>query len=70
MVYALPLGLALIIMLPIIGYLMLNDLCKYLKKWLDSKPNGRKEDEEKIVKYAIAFMIIMQVLIYIKECVI
>ena len=65
MVYALPLGLALIIMLPIIGYLMLNDLCKYLKKWLDSKPNGRKEDEEKIVKYAIAFMIIMQVLIYI-----
>ena len=70
MVYALPLGLALIIMFPIIGYLMLNDLCKYLKKWLDSKPNGRKEDEEKIVKYAIAFMIIMQVLIYIKECVI
>lgn len=70
MVYALPLGLALIIMLPIMGYLMLNDLGKYLKKWLDSKPNGRKEDEEKIVKYAIAFMIIMQVLIYIKECVI
>lgn len=70
MVYALPLGLALIIMLPIMGYLMLNDLGKYLKKWLDSKPNGRKEDEEKIVKCAIAFMIIMQVLIYIKECVI
>ena len=70
MVYALPLGLAFIIMLPIMGYLMLNDLGKYLKKWLDSKPNGRKEDEEKIVKYAIAFMIIMQVLIYIKECVI
>lgn len=70
MVYALPLGLALIIMLPIMGYLMLNDLAKYLKKWLDSKPNGCKEDEEKIMKYAIAFMIIMQVLIYIKECVI
>lgn len=70
MVYALPLGLALIIMLPIMGYLMLNDLGKYLKKWLDSKPNGRKEDEEKIIKYTIAFMIIMQVLIYIKECVI
>ena len=70
MIHALPLGLALIIMLPIIGYLMLNDLCKYLKKWLDSKPNGRKEDEEKIVKYAIAFMVIMQVLIYIKGCVI
>ena len=70
MVYALPLGLALIIMLPIMGYLMLNDLGKYLKQWLDSKPNGRKEDEEKIVKYTIAFMIIMQVLIYIKNCVI
>ena len=70
MVYALPLGLGLIIILPFIGYLMLNDLCKYLKKWLDSKPSGRKEDEEKIVKYTIAFMIIMQVLIYIKECVI
>lgn len=70
MVYALPLGLGLIIMLPIMGYLMLNDLGKYLKKWLDSKPSGRKEDEEKIMKYTIAFMIIMQVLIYIKECVI
>lgn len=70
MVYALPLGLGLIIMLPIMGYLMLNDLGKYLKKWLDSKPNGRKEDEEKIMKYTIAFMIIMQVLVYIKECVI
>lgn len=70
MVYALPLGLGLIIMLPIMGYLMLNDLGKYLKKWLDSKPNGRKEDEEKIMKYTIAFMIIMQILIYIKNCVI
>lgn len=70
MVHALPLGLGLIIMLPIMGYLMLNDLGKYLKKWLDSKPNGRKEDEEKIMKYTIAFMLIMQVLIYIKECVI
>lgn len=66
MVHALPLGLALIIMLPIFGCLMLN--C--LKQWLDSKPNGRKEDEEKIMKYTIAFMIIMQVLIYIKNCVI
>ena len=70
MIHALPLGLALIIMLPIMGCLMLIDLCKYLKKWLDSKPNGRKEDEEKIMKYTIAFMIIMQVLIYIKECVV
>lgn len=70
MVHAFPLGLALIIILPIIGYLMFNDLAKYLKKWLDSQPNGRKEDEEKIMKYTIAFMIIMQVLIYIKNCVI
>lgn len=70
MIHALPLALGLIIMLPFIGYLMLNDLWKYLKKWLDSQPNGCKEDEEKIVKYAIAFMIIMQVLIYIKNCVI
>lgn len=62
MIHALPLGLGLIIILPFIGYLILNDLCKYLKKWLDNKPNGRKEDEEKI-----AFMVIMQVLIYIKE---
>lgn len=70
MIHALPLGLALIIILPIMGYLMLNDLCKYLKKWLDSQPNGRKEDEEKIMKYTIAFMVIMQVLIYIKNYVI
>ena len=69
MVYALPLGLALIIMLPIMGYLMLNDLGKYLKKWLDSKPNGRKEDEEKIMKYTIVFMIIMYILKYIMTCV-
>ena len=70
MIHALPLGLGLIIILPFISYLMLNDLCKYLKKWLDSQPNGYKEDEEKIMKYTIAFMIIMQVLIYIKNCVI
>ena len=65
MVYALPLGLALIIILPIIGYLMLNDLCKYLKKWLDSKPNERKEDEEKIIKYTIVLTVIM----FIMKCV-
>lgn len=65
MVHALPLGLGLIIMLPIMGYLMLNDLGKYLKKWLDSKPNGCKEDEEKIMKYTIAFMVIM----YIMKCI-
>ena len=65
MVYALPLGLALIIILPFIGYLMLNDLCKYLKKWLDSKPNGNKEDEEKIIKYTIVLMVIM----FIMRCI-
>ena len=69
MVYALPLGLALIIMLPIIGYLMLNDLGKYLKKWLDSKPNGRKEDEEKIIKYTIVLMVIVFIMKYIMTCV-
>lgn len=62
MIHALPLGLGLIIILPIIGYLMLNDLCKYLKKWLDSKPNGRKEDEEKIIKYTIVLMVIMSIM--------
>lgn len=65
MVHVLPLGLALIIMLPIIGYLMLNDLCKYLKKWLDSQPNGNKEDEEKIIKYTIVLMVIM----FIMRCI-
>ena len=69
MIHALPLGLALIIILPIIGYLMLNDLCKYLKKWLDSKPNGRKEDEENIIKYTIVLMVIMYILKYIMTCV-
>ena len=70
MVHALPLALAMIIIFPFMTYLILNDVCKKLRKWLDSKPNGNKEDEEKIIKYTIAFMIIMQVLIYIKNCVI
>ena len=69
MVHAFPLGLALIIMLPIFGCLMLNDLCKYLKKWLDSKPNVRKEDEEKIMKYTIVLMVILYILKYIMTCV-
>ena len=69
MIHALPLGLALIIILLIIGYLMLNDLCKYLKKWLDSKPNCRKEDEENIIKYTIVLMVIMYILKYIMTCV-
>ena len=62
MVHALPLGLGLIIIFPFICYLILNDLCKYLKKWLDSQPNGRKEDEEKIIKYTIVLMIIMSIM--------
>ena len=70
MVHALPLALAMVIIFPFIAYLILNDIYKNLSKWLDSKPNGNKEDEEKIIKYTIAFMIIMQVLIYIKNCVI
>ena len=61
MVHAFPLGLALIIMLPIFGCLMLN--C--LKQWLDSKPNGNKEDEEKIIKYTIVLMVIM----FIMKCI-
>lgn len=67
MIHVLPLGLGLIIILPFIGYLMLNDLCKYLKKWLNSKPDGRKEDEENILKYTIAFMIIIWILGCIKN---
>lgn len=70
MVHALPLALAMVIIFPFMAYLILNDIYKKLSKWLDSKPNGNKEDEEKIIKYTIAFMIIMQVLIYIKNCVI
>ena len=70
MVHALPLSLAMMIIFPFMAYLILNDVCKKLSKWLDSKPNGNKEDEEDIMKYTIAFMIIMQVLIYIKNCVI
>ena len=70
MVHALPLALAMMIIFPFIAYLILNDIYKKLSKWLDSKPSGNKEDEKKIIKYTIAFMIIMQVLIYIKNCVI
>lgn len=69
MVHALPLALAMMIIFPFMAYLILNDVCKKLSKWLDSKPNGNKEDEEKIIKYTIAFMIIMQVLIYILKIV-
>ena len=65
MVHALPLALAMMIIFPFIAYLILNDVCKKLSKWLDSKPNGNKEDEEKIIKYTIVLMVI----IFIMRCV-
>ena len=65
MVYALPLALAMVIIFPFMAYLILNDICKKLSEWLDSKPNGNKEDEEKIIKYTIVLMVIM----FIMKCV-
>ena len=65
MVHALPLALAMMIIFPFMAYLILNDVCKKLSKWLDSKPNGNKEDEEKIIKYTIVLMVI----IFIIRCV-
>ena len=65
MVHALPLSLAMIIVFPFIAYLILNGIYKKLSKWLDSKPNGNKEDEEKIIKYTIVLMVIM----FIMKCV-
>ena len=65
MVHALPLSLAMMIIFPFMAYLILNDVCKKLSKWLDSKPDGNKEDEEKIIKYTIALMVIM----FIMRCV-
>ena len=65
MVHALPLALAMMIIFPFIAYLVLNDIYKKLSKWLDSKPNGNKEDEEKIIKYTIVLMVIM----FIMKCV-
>ena len=65
MIHALPLALAMMIIFPFIAYLILNDVCKKLSKWLDSKPDGNKEDEEKIIKYTIVLMVIM----FIMRCV-
>ena len=65
MVHALPLALAMVIIFPFMAYLILNDVCKKLSKWLDSKPNGNKEDEEKIIKYTIGLMVVM----FIMKCV-
>ena len=65
MVHALSLALAMMIIFPFIAYLILNDICKKLSKWLDSKPNGNKEDEEKIIKYTIVLMVIMSIMEYV-----
>ena len=65
MVHALPLALAMMIIFPFIAYLILNDIYKKLSKWLDSKPNGNKEDADKIIKYTIILMVIM----FIMKCV-
>ena len=65
MIHALPLALAMMIIFPFMAYLILNDIYKKLSKWLDSKPNGSKEDEEKIIKYTIVLMVIM----FIMKCV-
>ena len=65
MIHALPLALAMMIIFPFIAYLILNDIYKKLSKWLDSKPDGNKKDEEKIIKYTIVLMVIM----FIMKCV-
>ena len=62
MVHALPLALAMMIIFPFIAYLILNDIYKKLSEWLDSKPNGNKEDEEKIIKYTIVLMVIISIM--------
>ena len=62
MVHALPLALAMVIIFPFMAYLILNDIFKKLSKWLDSKPAGNKEDEEKIIKYTIVLMVIMSIM--------
>lgn len=62
MVHALPLALAMVIIFPFMTYLILNDVYKKLSKWLDSKPDGNKEDEEKIIKYTIVLMVIMSIM--------
>ena len=62
MVHVLPLSLAMIIIFPFIAYLILNDISKKLSKWLDSKPDGNKEDEEKIIKCTIVLMVIMSIM--------
>ena len=62
MIHALPLALAMMIIFPFIAYLILNDIYKKLSKWLDSKPDGNKKDEEKIIKYTIVLMVIISIM--------
>ena len=62
MIHTLPLSLAMMIIFRFMAYLILNDIFKKLSKWLDSKPNGNKEDEEKIIKYTIVLMVIMSIM--------
>ena len=62
MIHALPLALAMMIIFPFMAYLILNDIYRKLSKWLDSKPNGNKEDEKKIIKYTIVLMVIMSIM--------
>ena len=62
MVHALPLALAMMIIFPFMAYLILNGIFKKLSKWLDSKPAGNKEDEEKIIKCTIVLMVIMSIM--------
>ena len=69
MIHALPLALAMMIIFPFMAYLILNDICKKLSEWLDSKPNGNKEDEEKIIKYTIVLMVMMFIMKCIMKCV-
>ena len=65
MVHVLPLALAMVIIFPFMAYLILNDVYKKFSKWLDSKPAGNKEDEEKIIKYTIVLLVIM----FIMRCI-
>ncbi len=62
MIHALPLALAMMIIFPFMAYLILNYVYKKFSMWLDSKPSGNKEDEEKIIKYTIVLMVIMSIM--------
>ena len=69
MVHALPLALAMVIIVPFMAYLILNDIRTKSSERLDSKPNGNKKEEEKIIKYTIVLMVIMFIMKCIMKCV-